>query len=241
MKRRILFTVSILLLAASESQSAINLEWRPFEKIARPGEFVDIGLYAVSDNGLNQPISAMDVLLQWDASTLSLVGVVNNGSYSWFQSAFLPDGGLDGLNNSFADGDAKYTALAQFGNPAMATPAGILVTTVRFQAQVTTPLNNVTIPAMLGQSSHTAVYGTAFPGQNVTGTRGVAGVMICAGAADGDINLDGNGDGLDVASFVAAISQNSAAFSDVCHADFSGNKIVDANDIAGMVDKLLNG
>lgn len=241
---RAAWAVPILLgvtLLPSVCLAAINIEFRPAQKIARPGDMVDAGLYVVSDNASNQPISAMDVLLQWNPATLQLIGVVNNGPYGWFQSGFINDSGLDGLNNTFEDGDAKYTALAQFGNPAMATPAGLLVTTIRFQAITETPLNTVTIPLMLGSSSKTAVYGTAFPGQDVTGTRGHTNVMICAGAADGDINLDGNADGLDVQTFIQAAMMESTVFSDVCKADFSGDSKVSVDDIAGMVQALLNG
>jgi len=225
----------------SVSIAAINLEFRPAQKIARPGEWVDAGLYAVSDNASNQPISAMDVILQWDPTTLQLIGVINNGPFSWFQSGFPDDSGLDGLNNTFADGDAKYTALGQFANPALATPAGLLVTTIRFQAMAETPLNTVTIPLMLGNSTETGVYGTAVPGQDVTGTLGVSNIMICPGAADGDINLDGIADGLDIQTFIEAMMQESITLSDVCRADFSGDGMVNVNDIAGMVQVLLDG
>lgn len=233
--------LTLVTMLPSVSIAAINLEFRPPQKIARPGEWVDAGLYAVSDNASNQPISAMDVLLQWDPTTLQLIGVINNGPFGWFQSGFPDDSGLDGLNNTFADGDAKYTALGQFANPAMATPAGLLVTTIRFQAIAETPLNTVTIPLMLGNSTETGVYGTAVPGQDVTGTLGVSEVMICPGAADGDINLDGNTDGLDIQSFIQAMILESTAFSDVCRADFSGDSEVSVNDIAGMVQSLLDG
>lgn len=237
---RSLLLAAILATSASMAEAAINLEWRPFEKIARPGEVVDIGLYAVSDSGSNQTISAMDVLLEWDASTLQLVGLVNNGPYTWFQSGFLPDSGLDGLNNTYADGNAKYTALAQFGNPAIATPGGLLITTIRFNALAETALNQIDIPAMLGQSSQTAVYGTAFPGQDVTGVTGDAVVMICQGASDADINIDATGNALDIPDFVTAILESSVEYNDVCHADFSGNKVVDVNDITGFVNRLLS-
>lgn len=243
-EHRTAWVVPIILLvtmAPSICVAAINIEFRPMQKIARPGDMVDAGLYAVSDNASNQPISAMDVLLQWNPATLQLIAAVNNGPYNWFDSGFLPDTGLDGLNNTFDDGDAKYTALAQFGNPAMATPAGLLVTTIRFQAIAETPLNTVTIPLMLGSSSKTAVYGTAFPGQDVTGTLGQANVLICTGAADGDINLDGNTDGLDIQTFTQAAMMESTTFSDVCRADFSGDSKVSVNDIAGMVQALLGG
>lgn len=233
--------LTLVTMLPSVSIAAINIEFRPAQKIARPGEWVDAGLYAVSDNASNQAISAMEVLLQWDPSTLQLIGVINNGPFGWFQSGFLDDSGLDGLNNTFADGDARYTALGQFANPAMATPAGLLVTTIRFQAIAETPLNTVTIPLMLGNSAETGVYGGAVPGQDVTGALGVSEVMICPGAADGDINFDNNSDGLDIPDFIQAMMQESSAFSDVCRADFSGDSKVSVNDIPGMVQALLDG
>lgn len=234
------FVSGCVVFAALPAAGAINLEWRPAQQTVRPGDTVDIGLYAVSDNAGNQPISAMDVLLEWDASTLQLVGVVNNGPYAWFQSGFFSDSSLDGINNTFADGDAKYTALAQFVTPASATPAGLLVTTVRFQALAGTPGNIVSIPLTLGPSSETAVYGTAFPGQDVTGTRGSAEIVVCFAPADGDLNEDGSPDGLDIQDFVQAVLDTSTASVDVCHADFDDDGMIDLGDLDGFIDAVLN-
>lgn len=234
------FMIACLMFASTAAPGAINLEWRAAQQIARPGDIVDVGLYAVSDNGVNQSFYSMDVLLQWDPATLQLQGVVNNGPFPWLFSTFFPDSQLDGLNNTFADGDAKYTAAAQFLAPASATPAGLLVTTFRFQALAGTPSNIVSIPLALGQSSQTAVYGTAFPGQNVTGTRGSAEVVICFAAADGDMNEDGFTDGLDIQVFTQAVLDLSTASVNVCHADFDDDGVIDLGDLDGFIDAVLD-
>ena len=89
-----------------------------------------IDLVASSDSGESQSISAMDVILSWDAAVLQLIGLDPNGSYPypWLFSGFTNDHGLDGLNDTWADGNALYTAMAQLGTPAWAPPEGLLVT-----------------------------------------------------------------------------------------------------------------
>ena len=69
-----------------------------------------------------------------DETKLDLTGVLNNGPFTWQSSGFPGDPA--GLNNSHADGDAYYQAVVVFGGPlATATPAGLLVATLRFTAR----------------------------------------------------------------------------------------------------------
>lgn len=226
-------------LAGTAAQGAVNLEFRPATQLARANDTISVGLYAVYTGSGNTNISAMDVLLQWDPSKLQLLGNVNDGPYSWLQSNFPPDSGLDGLNNTFADGNAKYTALAQFFSTAQATPAGLLVTTFQFKALAATPGTTISIPLTLGANSRTAVYGNAFPGEDITGTRGTAGVSVCAGPANGDMNSSGATNGDDIQAFVAALSVSSALVADVCPGDFNNNHVIDTGDVPGMVAALL--
>lgn len=228
-----------IFLARSSAYAAVNLEFRPATQVARVDDTVSIGLYAVYTGSGNNNISAMDVLLQWDASKLQLMGNVNDGPYSWLQSNFPPDSGLDGLNNTFTDGNAKYTALGQFFSTAQATPAGLLVTTFQFKALAATPGTTVSIPLTLGASSRTAVYGNAFPGEDITGTRGTASVAVCAGPANGDMNGSGAANGDDVQPFVAALSVSSTLAVNVCPGDFNNNHVIDSGDVPGMVAALL--
>lgn len=219
----------------------VNLEWRPVQSTAGVGDIVMIGLYAVSADGeTNQSISSMDVIVQWDPSTLQLLGVTNNGPYTWLQSAFLPDAGVDGLNNTWTDGDALYTALGQFVTTAQATPAGLLITTFRFQAVSAGPTNLIQIPAFHPQQTQTVVFGADFVGQRVTGALGSAMVNICGAGAAGDMNGDSLVDADDLHDFVQAALTESTDAQDVCPGDFNHDGKVSTGDVAGMVSALVN-
>ena len=185
--------LAFLIALATPASDLINLEWRPDTQTVPVGATVEIGLYAVSDDPeMDQYILAMDVILNWDTQFLELVGVDDNGPYDWLFSGF-PVGNVDGLNDTFADGDALYTALGQLGDGAWATPEGLLVTTFQFTALAETPGTTITIPEDAGSYTHTAIWGS--PGQDVHGTLGSAIVTIvsCGTAdsdADGDVDLD---------------------------------------------------
>ncbi len=156
-----------------------------------PSRTVSVSLVAYADSDENEYISAMDVVLSWDASVLQFQGIDNTGSYpyQWLFSGFPADAGLDGLNNTWSDGNALYTALAQLGSPpAEATSEGLLVTTFKFRKlHVGTP-TPVTMLASYGSYSHTVVYDGYVPGLDITGTLTPAEVLPGAG---GDTNCDG--------------------------------------------------
>lgn len=238
--RRMSAACLCVLVAAAVVTADVNLELRPVQTYYRVGESVHIGLYAVSDSASNQPMSAMDVILTWDPSALLLVGVINNGPYAWLNSTFFPDSGGDGLNNTFNDGDAKYTALAQFGNPAQATPAGLLVTTLHFQAVGPSPQADVNMPATMGNFSLTAVYGHPDVASQVTGQLIPGSLVVCIAAADGDMNEDGDIDARDVQFFNDALFSLSPVAAQICHGDFDNDDTVDFDDIQEFVDALLS-
>jgi hypothetical protein len=233
-------TALIALLYCGPARGTVDLEWRPATQVVHVGDTVHIELYAVSSNGVTiWPMSAMDVLIKWDATTMELLGVLDNGPYAWFQSSFPDDSALDGLNNTWADGDAKYTALSHFGNPALATPGGLLVNTFEFIALQATPANQLTIPPALGQYSRTVVFGTAYPGHEITGALGGSTIIICAETTNGDMNADGSTDGRDIADFSDALISGSTNPLLLCAGDFSGNGVIDIADLPDMVTALL--
>lgn len=230
-------------MAGSSAHAEVNLEWRPAAQAARVNDIVEIELYAVYTGSGNANMTSMDVLPNWDPTRLELLGALNNGPYTWLMAGgtFFPsDAGLDGLNNTWTDGNAKFTALAQFTMPAQATMTGLKVATFRFRALAPTAATNLTIAPTMGQFSRTVVYGNAFPGQETTGTLGSAQVSVCAAAPSGD--MDGNGivDGDDIDDFVRAALSGSTLAADVCPGDFDGNRAVGAGDVAGMVAALLS-
>lgn len=172
-------------------RALVDLEWRPAHQTVLVGQTVSIGLYAVSsDPEMNQAMAAMDVILEWDAPYLTLLGRVDNGPYTWLFSGFPNDSTLDGLNNTWLDGDALYSAYSRFGAPAYATPAGLLVTTMRFTALTTTPQAVLAIPESVGLYTHTAVYDGQIPGLDIHGQLGSATVRILTEPPPGDCNLD---------------------------------------------------
>ncbi|MFQ5461081.1 MAG: hypothetical protein ACE5E5_00470 [Phycisphaerae bacterium] len=171
--------------------SNVDLDWAPQPRTVAAGVTFEIGLWATTADGGFQTISAMDVIVSWDAARVQLLGVINDGPYNWLQSGFPPDPALDGLNDSFLDGNAKYTALSSFGSSALATGAGLHVTTFQFVALTQTDLSHIVIEPALGNFSVTRVFGADAPNQNVTGLLFSAAVSVIPPAdCDGDGDLD---------------------------------------------------
>jgi hypothetical protein len=137
------------------------------------GETIEIELYAVSDTGIDQPISAISVILTWDSSRLELQGNVDNGPYLWLVSWFPDDSALDGLNDTFLDGNALYEALVlpAPNPPAVATPDGLMVSTFQFRA-LASGTAQVEIIGAFGQSTQTSIVDGETFGLDITGTLG---------------------------------------------------------------------
>lgn len=163
-------------MAVSPAFAEVNLVLAPEPQTVPVGAVVDIGLYAVSDDGSDQSFSALDVIFTWDPVLLELIGAIDNGPHDWTMSGFMPDEHLDGLNDSLLDGDAIYTVVSIA--PATATRGGLLVTTFTFRALAETHLTHVVIEPERGEYSRTQVFGTDEPNQDVTGTLGTARVTI---------------------------------------------------------------
>lgn len=157
------------------SANTISLELRPALQSVPVGATVNIGLYAVSDEPNDIPLSVMDVILDWDNGFLNLTGNTDDGPYLWLSSGF-PAVGDSGLNASFTDGDAFYNAQSQLGDSALATAPGLLVTTFQFLALAETPGTVVDIPALLGGAETIVIDGT--PGLDIHGALGSATVEI---------------------------------------------------------------
>jgi hypothetical protein len=180
-----------LALGARSAPGAVNLEFRPVAEACATRSLA-LDLFAVSDTSVNQSISAMDVIIAWDPLVLQLIGIDNSGpySYSWLFSGFTNDQGLEGLNNTWLDGNALYTALAQLGTPpvpAWATPSGMLVARFKFRKlQVGVPVAPSMLP-QYGVYAQTVVYDGIVPGLVVTGLLNGATLLP---RATGDTNCD---------------------------------------------------
>jgi hypothetical protein len=152
---------------------SVRLEWRDVLPNPVPvGSIVEVGFYAASDNGQNQNISSISVILQWDPDRLRLLGKIDNGPYAWLASWFPDDSSLDGLNNTFDDGQALYQALGRLApNPvAVATTSGLHVTTFQFETLTTGQAALIFIQTV--GSTVTRVVDVDPPGLDITGPLG---------------------------------------------------------------------
>jgi hypothetical protein len=69
---------------------------------------------------------------------------------------------------------------------------------------------------------------------------GTCGCGVPDTAPDGDMNLDGVVDGLDIQRFEEALVSGAPTQAEVCHGDFDGLNGVDTGDVPAMVNALLN-
>lgn len=171
MSCKTLVALSSAALSATLALANVNLELRPAQARYQPGQIVEVGLYAVSDSDAPQAIRGMQIILNWDPEYLLLDAAqpnVNNGPYPWLMSGFFPDGAADGLNDTWADGNAYYQAIGNFTSLAYATPAGLLVTTLRFHALEYVSYTELNMPPAFGLYTQTEVYGVNV-GETVTG------------------------------------------------------------------------
>lgn len=153
---------------------SVGIEFRPSSQ--GPVAFdtvVEVGLYAVSATGVDQAISAVSAVVAWDPARLELLGILNNGPVNWLVSALPDDSGLDGLNNTFLDGDALYQASTtpNPNPPALATTGGLLITTFRFRAFAAGSASIRLVP-MRGGFSKTQVTDAETIGLDITGAIG---------------------------------------------------------------------
>ena len=101
-------------------------------------------------------------------------------TYHWFSSSFPQDCNLDGVNAPCPggpgnDGDAFYQTISQFfcngesAPPAMSTPEGLLVTSLRFKMLATSGDALLHMVPALGEYTRTRVIGGDTPGGIFTG------------------------------------------------------------------------
>jgi len=175
----------------STLRGAINLELRPRDASVVVSDTIEVDLYAVSDDpNTDQSLSGVQVILQWNAQHLQLIGQGTPASGDWILAGFFDDSQIDGLNNSLDDGDAYFQAAAAFPGPLWATPEGLLITTLSFLAIEATDDVQLHIPADWGQFTESEVFG-AVPGTVVTGTLGAAGFPVTNDPVWGLLRIQG--------------------------------------------------
>ena len=174
--RRSLPLALLALLAPRVAAQQVDLVFSPAQSIVQVGDTVEVQLVAFASGVSPVSYAAIDALLDWDPQHLLLVGVDDSlAAQPWLVSSFLLD--PDGINASLADGDALYTALCQPGTPAVAPPAGAVVTTFQFVALLETPNTPITLTPALGVYGQTAVYDYDTPGATLTGDISSSGLV----------------------------------------------------------------
>ncbi len=176
-----------------------------FAPVAEPcvTRFLDVELWVYSNDPNTYTIGAVTAILEWDPNTLQLLGRINDGPYTWLYSDFPVN--ADGLNLTFADGNAFYQAYAQLGVPALATPSGLKIVTFHFRKLRVGNATPIATPAAYGLYSRTLVLSGTLPNTDILAPDGLASVMPIPDAR-GDINCDGVINFDDIDPFVAAFS-----------------------------------
>lgn len=167
----------LALVAGSAEGGLVDLEFRPGTQTIEPDEIAEVGLYAISQEAEGQSIAAIGLILLWDTTYLELVGKDDTGAVPRTFSGFpMPD--IDHLNDTFEDGDAYYEYRAPFFAPAMATPEGILITTLQFRGVAETPETIVDTAPEAGYFTETVVFDGDVPNRQITGEVGHAAITI---------------------------------------------------------------
>jgi hypothetical protein len=162
--------------------ASVDLRLQPRSSVFGREQTVPIDLIARADDGGNEAVSGLSVVLSWDASILELTGFANNPAYSWLFSGFLDDAEADGLNDSLADGDAFFQAAGQFTVPAVIPPEGFTITTLMFQALSGAECTEVQIEPSAGAYSRTEIFRFGVISEDITGSLGAAKLRIVDGA-----------------------------------------------------------
>lgn len=170
------FMMALCILSA-QAEAAVDLMFRPAYKALRVGDQLELGLYAASNNGMNQKMSAMDVVILYDHAKIGFSNFYPDGApYHWKMEGFLSPS-PDNINLSLDDGNMRYTAWAQLGIPAIATPRGLLVTMFEFFAVEPAARTTIDIPLNYGNVM-TRVFDGTVPNTIINGAFRPAKIMI---------------------------------------------------------------
>jgi hypothetical protein len=177
--RTFLVALMTAIVGVCSLQAEVDLELRSDGEIVEVGNVVEVDLYFVADNnGADDPFCAAQLIVTWDETRLTLLGNEDDEPGVWMLSGFPADDGLDGLNNSFDDGDAYYHLWCWLGEPAaVSTPGGLYITTFQFMA-IAPGDAGIEIIDEYGYCSVTAVLDEEIPGWNIVGDLGNAEVTI---------------------------------------------------------------
>lgn len=228
----------------SPARADVDLVFSPSRNFATLGcdEIINIDLVARANAGANELISGLDVILVWDSAALEFLGEFNcippgGGGCPWLGDGFFTD--ADGINDNLDDGDAIYSAFAQLGAPATVTPAGLVVTTLRFRARAVSAGADLSIAATMGMFAMTVVLDDA--SADVTGDISSVSTSVIVqpcSCAVGDVNEDGE---FTTADFGAAVDVLLGLDTDPDHiaaVDANCDTFANGDDIQLLIDFL---
>lgn len=95
------------------------------------GEIFLVPVIARSDESVN--VATIEIVLEYEEDLMFLTGW-HEPKYDWPMSGFYPDAELDGLNNSWIDGDAWLECMAEFNEVFEVDQQGELVGFLEFVA-----------------------------------------------------------------------------------------------------------
>ncbi len=251
-KRVIAAVLWTSLLTATRLRAEVNLELRlvtPLSPLV--GDTIQVGLFAVSDSPEDQPFSGIDALLDWDPAVLRLTGKADNGPFGFSSSSFPNDRNLDKLNADcgpktyctpyrglpYNDGNAFFQVFVTSLDPApLATPQGLLVTTLLFRAAEVGCTTTVTLLAETGEfSSSRVVIGEANGTLDLTGTLAGDEMTVMACGSHGDFDGDCRVTLSDHSSFAGCRMGPARLLSGPCGpADVDGDGDGDLRDAASL-------
>lgn len=229
--------ILVSLPSASADEILINLEWRPTQQTVFVGDSVDIGLYAVVDEG-QQLLRGVDMVFTWDPAYLGLLGLDQTGAVDLQSSEFPADDPYN-LNEVVPpqDGDGYYRAWSSLGESVEVTPEGVLLTTFQFEALTVTSETFVVIEVSGGDplELETKVIGGSQPGMIVAGTLGDAAVTTSCMSCVGDVDNDGDVDLSDLAQLLANCGTTNGATPADGDVDCDGD--VDLSNLAALLSE----
>ncbi len=172
----------------------VDLGFSPADQTAKVGDIVDVAVVAVSTGPASEEFWVLEAIFQWDASVLELLGNDDSGSEAaWLYSGF--DGAVDGINDTWADGDAFYAAFAPPSVPAVApiAPGDLVVTTLRFRVLAETQATELRFVPLMGEFAETHVL-TMGPADVTGDISSTASVSTPNGGTECPADIDGDGE-----------------------------------------------
>lgn len=139
------------------ASAGVELRLEPEFPYVGRGARVRVALKAYANGGINESVSGLDAIINWDSEALRLIGLANNPAIVWLLAGLLPDSAADGLNDSFDDGDALFQGIGSFQSPIVVSESGLLIATLTFEALSAVELTSFDLVESFGDFSRSQV------------------------------------------------------------------------------------